>query len=352
MSVGFAHAHNNHLVLDSNVINQIQKKFDKAFTEITNMLDGKQPLSFKQAVFLVENAYFNDSLNYELFNNQIEFYKKLTIAYSKANKLSNYHFKDSINETLNASLFKVFADTIRKENNIIISTPFQYNFNDALGSKEHANVFVYTLLFTKKGNCRSLPYLYKILTEELGTNSYLALAPMHMYIKQRNKNVNWYNVELTSKQYPNDAYLVSSGHITQKNIINGLYMDTLSLKESIALCLTDLAQAYRKRLGKQADAEFQLKCAVKALIVKQNLIDGLLIKQRIAKYLWQQYLSTNIELANDYKKQYEQTNATLLKLDYSDVPYETFIKWYNNYQNNKQQFQNSTINHNFKTNKK
>ena len=186
---------------DSTQLILINQNFEKAYHEIVSMLDGKETLSFKRAVFLVENAYFNDSLNYKVFTNEIEFYKKVTVAYSKANKLSNYHFKDSLTETINASLFKIFADTIKAENNLIVSTPFQYNFNDALGSKEHANVFVHTLLFTKKGNCRSLPYLYKILTEELGTNSYLALAPMHMYIKQRNKNVNWYNVELTSKQY-------------------------------------------------------------------------------------------------------------------------------------------------------
>lgn len=350
---GFAPAQGNNSVPDSSYINIVQKNFDKAYDEITAMLDGKQSLSFKRAVFLVENAYFNDSLNYEYFNYKIEQYKKLTLAIFKTNKLQSYNFVDSVQENINAALFKVFTDTIKSKINLIISFPFQYNFQDALGSKEHSSVFVSTLLLTKKGNCRSLPNLYKILTEELGTKSYLALAPMHMYIKQRNKNIGWYNVELTSGQYPKDAYLISTGYISRDNIVSGLYMDTLSIKESIALCLMDLCLAYRKKLGEMADLNFQLKCADKSLAIKPNLIDGLLRKQRVHKDLWEKYQKeNNSDLTLLNKEKYNQTNATLIKLDYRDVPQETFEKWYNTYQQNKSKYDNSEINTNFKSNKK
>ena len=36
-----------------------------AFDEINNMLEGKQPLSLGRAVFLVENAYYNNTLSYD-----------------------------------------------------------------------------------------------------------------------------------------------------------------------------------------------------------------------------------------------------------------------------------------------
>lgn len=348
---GFAPAQGNSVKTDSNYINSVQKNFDKAYDEIVAMLDGQQPLSFKRAVFLVENAYFNDSLNYDFFNFQIERYKKITTAFAKVNKIKSYHFMDSVSENLNASLFKVFTDTVKGPNNLIVSTPFQYNFQDALGSKEHSSVFVSTLLMTKKGNCRSLPNLYKILTEELGTKSYLALAPMHMYIKQRNKNIGWYNVELTSGQYPKDAYLISTGYISRDNIVSGLYMDTLSLKESVALCLMDLCHAYRIKMESSANILFQLNCADKSLAIKPNLIDGLLRKQRVHKILWEKYQSANNSaLASANKKNYDETNAKLIKLDYRDVPQEVFEKWYTTYQQNKSKYDNSEINTKFKSN--
>lgn len=348
---GFAPAQNaGSVVTDSQYISKSQNVFNKAYDEITAMLDGKQPLSFKRAVFLVENAYLGDSLNYDWYNAQIDWYKKLTIAHAKANKLRNYRFTDSLSENLNASLFKVFTDTILGPNNTVISLPFQYNFKDALGSKAHSNVFVSTLFITKKGNCRCLPNLYKILTEELGTKSYLALAPLHMYIKQRNKNIGWYNVELTSGQYPKDAYLISTGYISLDNIRSGLYMDTLSIKESIALCLMDLCNAYQRKLHGSANPYFQLKCADKSLAVKPNLIDALLRKQVLHKYFWYKNNSeNNPDLALANKKLYDETNAILIKLDYRDVPQEVFEKWYTTYKQNKSKYENTEINTNFKT---
>jgi hypothetical protein len=348
---GYATAQNNNM-LDSNYIKQTQQNFDKAYNEIVAMLDNKQPLLFKRAVFLVENAYLNDSLNYGLYVEVINLYKKLVLAYSKSNKLLNYNFSDSINENINASIFKVFTDTLNDENNKIISTPFQYNFEDALGNTNYESTFVNYLLFTKKGNCHSLPYLYKILTEEFNTKSYLALAPMHIYIKQRNKNIGWYNVELTSGQYPKDAYLISTGYISRDNIISGLYMDTLSLKQSIAMCLMDLCQAYSKKLNQNASLNFQLQCADKALQIKPNYLDALLRKQRLHKTLWLSYQKqNNTELASVNKTTYNEINNKLIKLDYRDVPLETFQKWYTNYQQNKSKFQNAEINTNFKINK-
>ena len=308
------------------------------------MLDGKQPLSFKRAVFLSEDAYYGDSLNFRSFCILIEYYKELALAYNKTNRLMKYNAMDSLDENLNGSLFKVFTDTVWSQGGHIVSLPFQYNFDDALGCKELSSVFVSTLLASRKGNCRSLPYLYKILTEELGTKSYLALAPMHVYIKQRNKNIGWYNVELTSGQYPKDAFLISTGYISQDNIRSGLYMDTLSLRETVALCLMDLCSTYHKVMGELSDPAFELNCCNKALEVKPNLLDGLLTKQRLHRMLWKRYENAGwTELALENKTLYNETNLKLTKLDYRDVPQETFEKWYSAYQQNKNLYTNQQI---------
>lgn len=337
-----------------NHVDSIQRNFDNAYTELEAMLSGKQKPSFKRAVFLVENAYFDNNLDYEMLLNAIDNYRVLTLAYNKANKLQGYTYADSINQNINASLFKVFTDTIRTMDNQIISLPFRYNFEDALGNKEFSNTFVTNLLLTKKGNCHSLPYLYKILTEELGTTSYLALAPMHIYIKQFNKKVGWYNVELTSGQFPMDAYLMSTGYISHQNIVSKIYMDTLSYKESIATCVMDLCYAYMRKMDTVANSDFILKCANKSLEIKPNYVSGLLRLNGIHRYLCSKYLKENKpDLSQIHKQAFIETNKRLMKLDYQDVSAETFNKWYTSYQKDKSKYDNPEINTNFKaTNKK
>lgn len=96
-------------------------------------------------------------------------------------------------------------------------------------------MFVSTLMVTRKGNCHSLPLFYKLLTEELGEKSWLALAPNHAYIKLHNQADGWYNVELTSGQFPTDVWIKASGYIHTDAIRNGIYMDTLSLKATVLL---------------------------------------------------------------------------------------------------------------------
>ena len=77
---------------------------------------------------------------------------------------------------------------------------------------------------TRKGNCHSLPFLYKILAEELGAKANLALAPNHIYIKHWNEKDGWYNTELTSGIFPIDSWLMASGYIHLDAVANKLYM--------------------------------------------------------------------------------------------------------------------------------
>src|SRR5690606_32947250 len=100
----------------------------------------------------------------------------------------------------------------------------------------------------KLGNCRSLPYLYKIWCDEYGATAYLATAPMHVYIRQQDENGVWWNIELTSKYkyVPSEDY-VAQLQITEEARQSGLYMKTLSDKENLALCLDDLLRYYLQR---------------------------------------------------------------------------------------------------------
>jgi hypothetical protein len=115
-----------------------------------------------------------------------------------------------------------------------------------------------------------MPYLYKILAEELGETANLALAPNHVYIKHQIKSDGWYNTELTSGMFPQDSWLMASGYIHLDAIKNGVFMKALNDKESLALCLFDLAQAYNRNFPGN-DGEFVLKVVNRAMRFIQTL---------------------------------------------------------------------------------
>ena len=45
--------------------------YEQAFKKLDSMLDGKEPMSIKQAVFAVENAYFENKLDYTQYEKVI-----------------------------------------------------------------------------------------------------------------------------------------------------------------------------------------------------------------------------------------------------------------------------------------
>ena len=164
---------------------------------------------------------------------------------------------------------------------------FKYDFNDFEGFKDWKNMFVTKVIKTKTGNCHSLPYYYKILANELKAEAFLAIAPNHIYIKHIDENGKWVNVELTNGHISSDAWMISSMGISSEAIKKGIYMDALSEKESVALCLWDLAMGYQQDYGYD---NFVLKCcdavikyyptSISAIMTKYNCLLAIGKKQK------------------------------------------------------------------------
>jgi hypothetical protein len=57
--------------LDTFAQTEHKTMYRQAFEEQKAMLEGKKPLNFKRSVFLVENAYHKNTLNYQQFCQQI-----------------------------------------------------------------------------------------------------------------------------------------------------------------------------------------------------------------------------------------------------------------------------------------
>ncbi len=341
---------------------KVKENYNQAFSELNNMLNGKSILNFKKAVFISENVYFNNTMNYEAFNSEIEDLSKMINALIKRENLI-YAFDDSAKIKKHAAIFTLMKDSIKiymDSSHFYYHQPFSYDFDDIWGSDDWSKMFVSKLLETGKGNCHSLPFLYKILAQELNEEAYLSFAPNHIYIKIRSKKDGWYNTELTSGYFPIDAWLMASGYIHLSAIQNAIYMDTLSNQQSIAVCLFDLAKGYEKK-NIPNNEEFILQCCDTALKYYPNYINALLLKAETKKKIFQAIMQKQNATypkevfsnpkAKELFDEMQNLYTSIHKLGYRSMPKEMYLDWLVSLKTEKEKYQNKNIT-NFTNNKK
>lgn len=197
--------------------------YREALAEITQMLEGKKQLSLKKAVFLSENAWFENRQQYEWFCNDISAGTDII----KAAIQQAGH--DTTNQTARKwMLQKYMADTVVLKDSAGKPTfyhlPYQYDFEDPFGKTDWSKMFVTKLLGTRQGQCHSMPLLYLILAEELDIDARLTYSPGHSYIKVQNGKGEWFNYETTNGQYSTDSWVLSSGYVKAEAVKNGVYL--------------------------------------------------------------------------------------------------------------------------------
>lgn len=278
----------------SHILCHGQEIYRESKVRLEQMLDDIDSLDFQRAVFIVENAYHNWELDQQLFNNQIENCATFCEAIIHSGKIYYKGKHDEQSAKAQCAVFVFMTDSIPMQWNdtIIWHLPFGNDFEDYLGEKEWSNMFVSTLMKTKKGNCHSLPILYKLIMDKLGENCWLSLAPNHMYIKAWNERAGWYNIELTCGDFPTDAWLTASGYIHLDAIRSGIYMDTLSLKQSVCLCLVDLALGYMHKYG-TGDGQFVRDCCETVLKYYPTNINALLLQAEMLVKAYKQEMKTS-----------------------------------------------------------
>lgn len=257
--------------------------YEKAYTEMANMLEGKSPISIRRAVFMAEWAYLDGNLNYEK-----DFCEPILkdVAYMKrwmnANNLSQY--KTAKQMTLCNFFFYPWSGNRY--------APFRYDFDE----KESWNhQLVSGVLKTHKGQCHSLPWTFILYAEEFCANAYLARAPRHCYVMYKDEDnqfpEDWVNVELTSQQYIPTWANKEQYEIKDSAVIVGTYMTPLSKKETIAYQLSELALSYYTKY-KICDA-FTLKCTTKALEYYKMNPNAIIIKAKSLEAQLMDYLRNN-----------------------------------------------------------
>lgn len=332
-----------------------QEIYEQAFQKINCMLSETCSASFRDAVFTVENAYFSNQLNKENFDKNILFLSELSKQLLTSRELL-YSLPDIQEVAKYASLFSVITDTIPVQidtTQIVQILPFSYDFNDIWGYSDWSNMFVTKLLDSKKGNCHSLPYLYKILADEIGAKAHIAVAPNHFYIKHQSKANGWYNTELTSGIFPIDAWLMASGYIHLDAIVNKVYMEALDEKQMLALNLIDLAKGYERKLGPNASLDFIIKCCNTVLQYYPHYINALLLKAETKKKYFDNLMVKHnaqnpadiFQLPEAQKIFSGMTNlyVQIHELGYRKMPEEMYLDWLVSLKEERNKYENKKI---------
>lgn len=219
---------------------EYEEYFAIAVEEISQMINDEKPISFKRGVFLVENAFYKGELDWN------EFCSEINIIVDKLKPLAEKHINKGVNLSKNWAVFTYMSDSI-PENDY---KPYSYDFDTFVEGNNSEAFLVTNLLKKRKGNCVSMPFLYKILANELGTESFLTTAPMHFFIKIKDETGKWYNHEVTTGSFSRTSFIIESFGVTDRALQSGLYMKPLNEKESLSELLRQLICYYEKRTGK------------------------------------------------------------------------------------------------------
>jgi hypothetical protein len=334
---------------------QNEQAFEQAYDKINCMLEETCPISFKDAVFIVENAYYDKQLDKQKFDQQISTLTNITKGVMNSRNLL-YNSPDKGEVTKYAALFSVMTDSISIQldsGKIGYIMPYTYDFNDIWGYGNWSNMFVSKLLETKKGNCHSLPFLYKILADEIGAKAQIAVAPNHFYIKHYNKANGWYNTELTSGIFPVDAWLMASGYIHLDAVVNKLYMEALNEKQMLVLCMVDLAKGYERKLETAAKSEFTIKCCETALKYYPNYVNALILEAETRKKMFDGFMKKHnalhpTDILHLPEARYTFEKMTTLyghihQLGYRRMPEEMYLEWLLSLKEERGKYENKKI---------
>lgn len=299
---------------------QQQIIYKTAFDEMMQMIKGDKPVDFKRAVFLVENAHYDNKLNYEQFCSDIEVMEQKVRRIIRNEPLDVQQFK-----TIgNWAIFTYMTQPVPFNDN----KPFQYDFDNFLPSKNVINGFVTKLIKTGKGNCHSMPYLYKILADEIGSEATIAYAPMHVYIKHRDENGDWRNVELTNGSVSRDVWIIQTLNVSLEQIKSGLYMRALSEREIIAACISDLIDNYELRFKRYDILTLAMIESVRAyfpkfyniILLKADNYEDLIKAERKKQ-------KPDRRLISQYLKEVDASLALMKEVGYKKASEKNYTNW-------------------------
>jgi regulator of sirC expression with transglutaminase-like and TPR domain len=125
---------------------------------------------------------------------------------------------------------------------------FQYDLEDPLGTII-SNKLLSHYIAIKKGNCVTMPFLFIVLGQRLGLDVTASTAPKHFLVKFNVGQAGaWINLEATSGANPaRDVWIRQQIPMTDEALANGVYLQPLTKKETVAAMTSVLAEYYFTR---------------------------------------------------------------------------------------------------------
>lgn len=324
-----------------------QQSFYRAKIQLEAMLNNAEPLSYEQAIFTIENAWYNNQVSKDDFDSAISFHlqniKEIVNNNYNLNaiteKPSLLRSKEEIETQYKQALTNWAIYTYMTEklyfvdsNNINYHSPYLYSYTDPKGSLDWANTQVIHLNNTLTGNCFALASLFKIFADRLHTDAKLCTAPNHIYISHADEKGTKYNIELGSKNnFPGTGEISAITYTTNQAIQHNIAQKELTLGEAVALTLVYLAKGYEHKFNAPDDG-FILDCAETALQYEPKNLNALLLKTEYLedKLTAQKKAVKELQTEKDFRT-YQTLITTLYDLGYREMPMEmknTLIKTY------------------------
>ncbi|MBQ9426742.1 MAG: hypothetical protein IJU36_03840 [Paludibacteraceae bacterium] len=225
--------------------------FEQAYAMIEDMLLHPEKMDFKEVVFAVDNAYLEGKADHDAYIAEIG---RITEALRPMARTYAMQMP-SVDLARNYAIHSCYING----NAANRGKPFAYDMQTTLRNGMPPFGTVIELLQTGLGTCRSLPFLYKILADELDAKAWLAMAPNHCFIRQRDANGTWWNFETTAGQFFHTSTYIRIFNIPEVSIRNGLYLKELTDTELLAYALQDLVNAYHAKTGIWSD-DFIRRC--------------------------------------------------------------------------------------------
>lgn len=329
-------------ILFSNICSAQNQEIPKSYfysakTQIENMLDGKEVSNYEKAIFIMENAWYENQIDKTSFENaitlKVKAIKQLAASNYDAsvfhkNENSLYHkpnAEDLYNKALtNWAIYTYMTSTTfsQADTELICHTPYSYSFADPMATIDWRNSQVINLNNTKQGNCFALASLYKILANRLNANATLCTAPSHIYISHQDENGTDYNIELGSRNFPGTGTISVLTHSSLESIRSNIALRSLTEKQAVALCLVYLAKSYQHKFNISAD-EFMMSCATATLKYDKLSLNAMLLKCELFEHQFTNETKSITQLrANKQFIEYEKLIANLYKLGYREMPIE------------------------------
>lgn len=308
--------------------------FHQAFEEINAMLKGGKPLNLGRAVFLVENAFHGNSMDYSQYQNFIN--RKVELC---NRKIREEKLNPENNTVKNMMLFRLISDTLTFRDNLSESTathlPIQYDYDGYDPTDHYGTHFVTYLMQNGIGQCHSMPLYYLVLAEAIGAEAYWSFSPRHTFVKIKDEAGRWYNIELTCNAILSDAHYMNSSYIKAEAIRNRLYLDPLDRQTVIAEMLLGLAGGYYEKYGLD---DFYLQCVESAEMHLSNKLNALIMKAayetRLTLTIAQLLEAQNPDMLRDKSpeayKHFERMQELYGQIDdlgYEELPPELYASW-------------------------